>query len=75
MPRPVHMSPDDWIAQIFSARAVRRGGVVRRDAAWVEREVGRARFLEAVAARGFHLLEGGGQFIVICNPAPFRVLL
>jgi len=71
----VHTHPEDWIAQVFSARAVSRGGVIRRSTAWVDREIGRARFIAEVSSRGFHLLEGGGQFVVICNPAPYRVIV
>lgn len=70
-----HTHPDDWIAQIFAAKAVEKGGVIRRSIGWVHNEIGTARFIEEVRSRGFHLLEGGGQFIVICNPAPIRKVL
>jgi len=75
VPAPVHTHPDDWIDQIFSAKAVARGGVIRRSVIWVRTEIGVSRFIDEVGARGFHLIEGGGQFIVICNPAPIRRLL
>lgn len=57
-------SPDEWIAQIFSARAA-QGGVVRRSIAWVDREIGRERFIAEVRRRGFHLLASSNQFIVV----------
>ncbi|SFP20696.1 N-(5'-phosphoribosyl)anthranilate isomerase [Tranquillimonas alkanivorans] len=63
-----------WIAQVFSARAARSGGVVRRSRAWVAREVGQERFEAEVRRRGFHLIEAGTQLIVICHPAPIRIL-
>ncbi|MBD3763949.1 MAG: N-(5'-phosphoribosyl)anthranilate isomerase [Rhodobacterales bacterium] len=67
--------PETWIAEIFSARAVTRGGVIRRDLRWIDREVGRDRFLAEVRARGFRLVETGGQWIVICNRDGLRVIL
>lgn len=70
---PVHHDPDAWIRLIFSAQAA-KGGVVRRSIAWVDREVGRDRFLAAVRERGFHLLASSNQFIVVCNREPVHLL-
>ncbi len=75
MVAPSQSRPEEWIALVFSAKAVEKGGVVRRSVAWVENEIGRARFVAEVQARGFHLLEAGGQFIVICSHAPIRRLV
>ena len=75
MHKPVHARPDSWIDHVFSAKAVERGGVVRRSVTWVEHEIGRERFLQEVRRRNFHLLESGGQFIVICSRAPIRKLV
>lgn len=66
--------PEPWIAMVFSAQSVARGGVVRRSAAWVEREVGRDRFVAEVKKRGYHLVETGGQLIVICNAGGLKVI-
>ena len=66
--------PDAWIEEIFSAKAVSKGGVIRRDMTWIDREIDRDRFVSEVRARGFHLVETGGQWIVICNPGFFRVI-
>ena len=63
-----------WLDEVFSAKSVRRGGIVRRAVRDVEREVGRALFVTEVRRRGFHLLECGGQFIVICNSGQMQVL-
>ncbi|MBI1217864.1 MAG: N-(5'-phosphoribosyl)anthranilate isomerase [Rhodobacteraceae bacterium] len=67
-------TPEAWIDLIFSAQAVARGAVVRRKATWVAREIGRDRFIAEVRQRGFHLVETGGQLIVICNPGGLRVI-
>ena len=67
-------SPDPWIAEIFSAKASLRGGVIRRDVAWVEREIGHDRFCHEVRRRGFHLLRAGRQYVIVCSPDPVQVL-
>nr|WP_149586994.1 N-(5'-phosphoribosyl)anthranilate isomerase [Tabrizicola flagellatus] len=63
-----------WLDHVFSAKAAATGGVVRRSIRDVEREVGRARFVAEVRRRGFHLVECGGQYIVICNQGQIRIL-
>jgi len=68
------LDPEGWIDQIFSARAARSGGVVRRSVIWIEREVGRKRFETEVRARKFHMIECGGQFVVICNSGGLQVI-
>ena len=72
MQAAAHTNPDNWITHVFSAKAVESGGVIRRSVAWVEHEIGQARFVEEVRQRGFHLIEASGQFIVICSPGPIR---
>lgn len=75
-PRPAPFrtgDPDGWIAMVFSARAA-SGGVVRRSIQWVDREIGRDRFIAEVRRRGFHLLMTRNQFIVVCNRDPVQML-
>jgi len=48
-----------WLDMIFEAKA---------------REIGRDVFVTEVQRRGFHLIEAGNQFIVVCNQGPMRVL-
>ena len=64
-----------WIDQLFFAKAVNRAGVVRRAVRDVEREVGRDLFIDEVRRRGFHLVECGGQFIVIRNSGQMKILV
>ena len=75
-PRPAFPPVDSgpWVAQVFAAKAARTGGVIRRSVTWIEREVGRAAFVAEVRRRGFHLVETGGQFVVICNHGGIRVI-
>jgi hypothetical protein len=71
---PAPITPDRWIVQIFSAKAAAEGGIVRRKVCDVERLVGRHRFLHEARRRGFHVVENAGQFIVLCNQEPVKVL-
>lgn len=67
-------NPEPWIAQLFSTQSARRGAVVRRSVAWVEREVGHARFQDEVRQRGYHLIRTANQYIVICHSGPIDIL-
>lgn len=66
--------PAPWLEAVFDALAVQKGGVVRRAVRDVEREVGRAAFEREVRRRGFHLVECGGQYIIICNSGQLRIV-
>ena len=71
----VHLDPQKWLDHMFSAKAVERGGVIRRSVDWVDHEIGRDRLMREVAARGFSLLQVGGQFVIICSRNPIRRLI
>ena len=66
---------DTWVDQVFAAKAVTKGGIIRRAVPWVEREIGRDRFQQEIRVRGFHLFECAGQFIVVCSDTPIRRIL
>ncbi|MES2969942.1 MAG: N-(5'-phosphoribosyl)anthranilate isomerase [Pseudomonadota bacterium] len=66
------IDPQIWIDQIFAAKAVARG-VIRRNIAWVDAEVGRDRFVSEVRKRGYHLVQTGQQFVVICHTGPIHI--
>ncbi|SDC95580.1 N-(5'-phosphoribosyl)anthranilate isomerase [Ruegeria marina] len=63
-----------WLDQMFATRAAQRGAVVRRSMSWVEREVGRDRFLAEMRRRNYHVIETADQFVVICHNGPIRLL-
>lgn len=71
--RPIEPN-ESFFERLFSAQAVSRGGVVRRSVRSVETEVGRDALIAEVQARGFHLVECGGQFIIICNTGQVRLI-
>jgi hypothetical protein len=64
-----------WMARVFDAKIVDCGGIVRRFAASVDREIGRAAFVQQVMMRGFHLVECGDQFVVICNRGHIKIIV
>ena len=59
---------------MFASQAARKGSVVRRSRAWVDREVGRDRFLKEIKRRGYHLIQTADQFIIVCHSGPIQVL-
>ncbi|MBU2961949.1 hypothetical protein KO516_14250 [Citreicella sp. C3M06] len=62
-----------WQAQLFSATAAETGGVLRRNKTDVHREIDHDALLAEVQARGFHLVECGDQYVIICNPSQMHV--
>lgn len=73
-PTPPLAVNEAWLRHLFAAQAVQKAGVLRRAVADVEREVGRPAFVAEVKRRGFHLLEVGGQFVIICQPGALRLI-
>lgn len=69
-----HQVENRWLKDMFAARAVTRGGIVRRAVRDVEREVGRKALAAEVLRRGFHLVECGDQFLIICNTGEMKVI-
>jgi hypothetical protein len=74
MLRPSPLLAQAWLDDLFAAKAVGKAGIVRRAVRDVEREVGRAALVFEVRRRGFHLIECGGQFIVICNTGQLQIV-
>ncbi|QYZ70610.1 N-(5'-phosphoribosyl)anthranilate isomerase [Neotabrizicola shimadae] len=71
---PAPITPDRWLVQLFTARTVARGGIVRRQVKDVERLVGRDNFLREVHRRGFRVVENAGHFVIFCNTDPVLLL-
>jgi hypothetical protein len=69
---PEYLSPEIWMAQIFSSAEARRGGVVKRQIRDVERLVGRSLFALELRKRGFQAVENGSHFVIFCNNHPVR---
>lgn len=72
---PAPLSPDAWVTHLFTAKAAREGGVIRRKIRDIERYVGRNAFEQELSRRGYHAVENAGQLIIFCNQEPIRVIL
>lgn len=63
---------EKWLLQVFSSKAAREGGVIRRQIADVDRIVGKVRFEREIRRRGFAVVENAGQYVIFCNREPLR---
>ncbi|RLJ51554.1 hypothetical protein BCF46_1768 [Litoreibacter meonggei] len=61
------MTPEVWFRHLFKAKAALDGGIVRRKVRDMERMVGRRRFYEELARRGYTAVENAGQVVIFCN--------
>lgn len=66
--------PDPWINQIFETASARKGGIVYRSKASVERECGVSLLELEVRRRGFHLVETDACYAVFCTPGAIRII-
>ena len=62
-----------WLDQAFSAQAVEKQRVVRRCKDDVHHYASFELLLYYVTELGFHLIETGDQYIVICNDGQFKI--
>lgn len=79
MPVPANHPAQPRLAEIFlkdmfAAKAVEKGGVIRRSVRVVEDRIGRRALIDEVERRGFHIVECGGQFIVLCNTGQMKMI-
>ena len=68
------LSPEVWLHDLFTCKAVQQGTVIRRKARDIERFAGMDRFMAEIHRRGFQVVENAGQVIIFCNRAPVRWL-
>ncbi|RFP88027.1 aspartate aminotransferase [Rhodobacteraceae bacterium 63075] len=66
------LSPEVWLNDLFTCKAVQQGGVIRRKARDIERFAGMDRFMREIDRRGYRAAENAGQVIIFCNRAPVR---
>lgn len=72
MHRPSPLSPEIWLHDLFTSKAVMQGGVIRRKARDIERCAGLDLFLQEVERRGYRVIENAGQFVIFCNRGPIH---
>ncbi|NNE81629.1 MAG: aspartate aminotransferase [Silicimonas sp.] len=68
------LSPEIWLNDLFSSKAVNSGGVIRRKARDIERFAGMEQFMAEVDRRGYQVAENAGQVVIFCNRSPVRWL-
>lgn len=72
MSRTAHRA---WIRRIFQAKAVAKGGVVRRSVEAVQDYGGGVKNLKReVKRRKFHLIRTGDQYVVLCHKGKLSVI-
>lgn len=72
---PARITPDQWLRQLFSAKAAIDGGVIRRQVCDVERILGRNSFEAEVRRRGYRMVENAGQYVIFCNREPVNLIV
>lgn len=68
------VTPQQFLAELFSSRAAATGAVIRRNVRDIDRFVGREAFLAEMRRRGFSVVENAGQMVIFCNREPIRRL-
>ena len=63
-----------FMERLFAAKAVNKAGVIRRAKRDVHKHISRVDFIAEVKRRGFHLIECGGQYVILCNDDDMTVL-
>ncbi len=56
-----------WISQIFRADVASNGGVVRRSKKDVEKFSSMAELIGEAKKQSYHVIETGGQVVVLCH--------
>ena len=72
---PSPLQADIWMRDIFRAKQVSVGGVIRRKIRDIEKYAGREVFENELRRRGFHAVENAGHLIIFCNQEPIRLVL
>lgn len=67
------MSSYSYIRSMFCSAAAKSGGIVRRRSADVRRVASHDALLQEVKRLGYHLIEAGDQYIVVCNVTKIQV--
>ena len=67
------LSMATYLDEMFTAKAVDQGEIVRRNKWNVDKNVPFHRLLARVQREQFHLVEVGEQYIIICNPGQIKL--
>jgi len=64
---------NQWILDIFKAQEAQSGGVVRRSVADVANSGLKQDLIDEVKSRGFHLIETGDQYVILCHSGEIKL--
>ena len=64
-----------WLEQAFQAQQVQAGGIIRRSVKSVLRNSSEEELKDVVEQLGFHMVKSGKQFIILCNPGDFKLVI
>ena len=62
----------EWIRQIFNAKAVQDGGVLKRKITSVTKHASEAQLLAEAKRRGVHVVKSDTHYLIFCS-SPLRV--
>jgi hypothetical protein len=62
-----------WLEQIFEAKIVKKEGIVRRKKSDVHYYSSLEELLEYVQENGWHLIETGNQYVVLCHTGAMKI--
>lgn len=62
-----------WLEQIFEAKIVKKEGIVRRKKSDVHYYSSLDELLEYVQENGWHLIETGNQYVVLCHTGAMKI--
>jgi hypothetical protein len=63
-----------WVEQIFESQIARRGGVVRRKMSSIHQYASLDAVREAAERRGYHIVQHGDQWLMLCDEADVRII-
>jgi len=61
-------TPEQFITNVFKAKATQRGGVVKRAISLVHKYSSEAMLIREVASRGFQLYRTQTHYLIVCSP-------
>ena len=67
MPRTQSNDPTEWVEQIFEAKSVKTGGVLKRLIKSVEKRGSHNHLINKVIELGFHMFVTDTHYIIICS--------
>ncbi len=67
--------PKTWTQRIFDSKIAKRGGLARRKISNIEKYSSRENLKSECKKRGFHIVENGDQWVIICNEGHVKIIL